>query len=248
MQIDADFKHDLVINLSAAELSRDVVQQLVLLIHQGSHIHTSPHEEHKTCDLSEGDNVMVNHVVHHGSDGLGDSRAQFHDESVVKVPLPPNNRTIKGRSSLLLAISSFGYQILRYPHFSELCWVTSKLKEGPATDVSGPWKGWPFNSCIIRPNNLSEKVAVGCSSGNVKTKEKSGLVRGLIAVGLSAYRGVYTSLREVSFEVRKVLELLVAQISAKVEAGKDRYQYVRLLSQVAYLEDMVNSWAYTLQR
>ncbi|XP_015899189.2 uncharacterized protein LOC107432546 [Ziziphus jujuba] len=247
VKIDADFNHDSVINRSAAELSWDVVQQLVQLMHRGSHIHTSPYEKHKTCDLSEGDTVMVNHVVRHGSDGLGDNRTQFHDESVVKVPPPPNNRTVKGRSSLLLAISSFGYQILRYPHFSELCWVTSKLKEGPAADVSGPWKGWPFNSCIIRPNNLSEKVAVGCSSGNVKSKEKSGLVRGLIAVGLSAYRGVYTSLREVSFEVRKVLELLVAQINSKVQAGKDRYQYLRLLSQVAYLEDMVNSWAYTLQ-
>ncbi|KAF3442464.1 hypothetical protein FNV43_RR16380 [Rhamnella rubrinervis] len=249
VQIDGDFNHDLVINISAAELSRDVVQQLVQLMHQGSHIHTTLCEEHRACDFIEGDSVMVNHVnkTHQGSDGILNGRTQFHDESVVKVPLPPNDRTVKGRPSLLLAISSFGYQILRYPHFSELCWVTSKLKEGPAADVSGPWKGWPFNSCIIRPDNSLEKVAVGCSSGNVKSKEKSGLVKGLVAVGLSAYRGVYTSLREVSFEVRKVLELLVEQINAKIQAGKDRYQYVRLLSQVAYLEDMVNSWAYTLQ-
>lgn len=248
VQIDGDFNHDLVINLSAAELSRDVVRQLVQLIHQGSHIHTTLCEEHRACDFIEGDSVMVSHVAHHGSEGIHNGRTQFHDESVVKVPLPSNDRTVKGRPSLLLAISSFGYQILRYPHFSELCWVTSKLKEGPAADVSGPWKGWPFNSCIIRPNNPLEKVAVGCSSVNFKSKEKSGLVRGLVAVGLSAYRGVYTSLREVSFEVRKVLELLVGQVNAKIQAGKERYQYVRLLSQVAYLEDMVNSWAYTLQR
>lgn len=248
VQIDGNFNHDLVINLSAAELSRDVVQQLVQLIHQGSHIQTTSSEEHRACDFIDGDSAMANHVADHGSDGLHNGKTKFNDESVFKVPLPPNDRTVKGRSSLLLAISSFGYQILRYPHFSELCWFTSKLKEGPAADVSGPWKGWPFNTCIIRPTNSLEKVAMGCSSGNVKCKEKSGLVRGLVAVGLSAYRGVYTSLREVSFEVRKVLELLVGEVNAKIQAGKDKYQYLRLLSQVAYLEDMVNSWAYTLQR
>jgi hypothetical protein len=91
-------------------------------------------------------------------------------------------------------------------------------------------------------------VAAACSSGNIKSKERSGLVRGLLAVGLSAYKGEYNSLREVSFEVRKVLELLVGQVNEKIQAGKDRYQYVRLLSQVAYLEDVVNSWAYALQR
>ncbi|KAJ4982158.1 hypothetical protein NE237_032995 [Protea cynaroides] len=159
----------------------------------------------------------------------------------------PNNRTSKGKSNLMLAISSFGFQILRYPHFAELCWATSKLKEGPCTDINGPWKGWPFNSCIVRPDNSLEKVAVGLSSSNIKSKENSGLVRGLIAVGLLAYEGFYSSVREVSFEVRKVLELLVGQINARIEGGKDRYQFLRLLSQVAYLEDMVNSWAYTLQ-
>ncbi|KAJ6724260.1 P-LOOP CONTAINING NUCLEOSIDE TRIPHOSPHATE HYDROLASES SUPERFAMILY PROTEIN [Salix viminalis] len=165
----------------------------------------------------------------------------------LNVPPPPNNRSLKGKSIMLLAISTFGYQVLRYPHFAELCWFTSKLKEGPCADVSGPWKGWPFNSCIIRPCNSLDKVAAACSSGNLKSKERSGVVRGLLAVGLSAYKGEYNSLREVSFEVRKVLELLVEQVNEKIQAGKDRYQYVRLLSQVAYLEDVVNSWAYALQ-
>lgn len=245
VQVNGDFNHDLVINLSAEELLRDIVQQVVLLIHQTSHIHTSSCQEYKTCGTLEGQSEMVNHSLDHGSADANNSLKQGPDESLLKAH-PPTNRTVKGKSSLLLAISSFGYQILRYPHFAELCWFTSKLKEGPSADISGPWKGWPFNSCIARPNNSIEKVAVGCSSSNIKSKENFVLVRGLIAVGLSAYRGVYASLREVSFEIRKVLELLVLQINAKIQGGKDRYQYVRLLSQVAYLEDMVNSWAYTL--
>ncbi|PON39006.1 Spastin [Parasponia andersonii] len=240
LQINGDFDHDSVIKLSVAKLSRDVVQELIQLIHQRSHIHTTSAEEYRSWDFLDG----------HIGDGSGDANefaTQCNEESVNKLTLPPNNRTMKGRSNLHLAISSFGYQILRYPHFAELCWFTSKLKEGPSADISGPWKGWPFNSCIIRPSSSVENIAVGSSSGTVKSKEKPGLVRGLIAVGLLAYKGVYTSLREVSFDVRKVLELLVRQINERVQAGKDRYQYVRLLSQVAYLEDVVNSWAYTLQ-
>lgn len=248
VQIDEDFNHDLVINLSTEELLRDIVQQVVLLIHQKSHIHTTSYQEYGTCDPREHQSEMVNHSTVHGSADVNNSVTQGPDESLLKVHLPPDNRSVKGKSNLLLAISSFGYQILQYPHFAELCWFTSKLKEGPSADISGPWKGWPFNPCIVRPNNSIEKVAVACSSSNTKSKEKFGLVRGLIAVGLSAYRGVYTSLREVSFEIRKVLELLVAEVNSKIQAGKDRYQYVRLLSQVAYLEDVVNSWAYTLHR
>ncbi|KAL5998822.1 hypothetical protein ACLOJK_009770 [Asimina triloba] len=158
----------------------------------------------------------------------------------------PHNRNGKGKSTLLLAIANFGYQILRYPHFAELCWATSKLKEGPHTNVNGRLKGWPFNSCIIRPNNLAVKESVGCPS-NLKSRESYGVVRGLVAVGLMAYKGAYNSVREVSTEVRKVLELLVGQINAKILGGKDRYRFLRLLSQVAYLEDMVNSWAYGLR-
>ncbi|KAL6284212.1 hypothetical protein ACE6H2_015141 [Prunus campanulata] len=67
VQVNRDFNHDLGINLSAEELSRDKVQQ-------------GP------------------------------------DESLLKAHPPPNNRTVKGKSSLLPAISTFGYQILRYPH------------------------------------------------------------------------------------------------------------------------------------
>lgn len=146
----------------------------------------------------------------------------------------------------MLAITTFGYQILLYPHFAELCWFTSKLREGPCADINGPWKGWPFNSCVIRPINSMRKVIL--SSNNTKGKEKYCMVRGLIAIGLLAYRGKYSSVREVFSEVRKVLELLVEQINDKVQNGRDRYHFGRLLSQVAYLDDMVSSWVYTLQR
>jgi len=247
VHIDGNFNHDTVISLSAEALLRDIIQPFVQLIHLKAHIPTNIPKHHKTCDSilacsnAEYDNQNLCSVV------KNEAGTQC-PHGPLNVPPPPNNRSLKGKSSMLLAISTFGYQVLRYPHFAELCWVTSKLKEGPCADVSGPWKGWPFNSCIIRPCNSLDKVAAACSSGNIKSKERSGLVRGLLAVGLSAYKGEYNSLREVSFEVRKVLELLVGQVNEKIQAGKDRYQYVRLLSQVAYLEDVVNSWAYALQR
>lgn len=248
VQIGGNFNHDMVINISVAELSNSIVQQLVQLIHKKSHSHVSSCKEYITCDIVEGYTDTINNSPDHGLANGHEGKTQCPDESFTKVAQPLNNRIVKGKSSLLLALSTFGYQILRYPHFAELCWFTSKLKEGPSADISGPWKGWPFNSCIIRPNNALEQVNVAYDASNISSKEKYGLVRGLIAVGLSAYRGAYSSAREVSFEVRRVLELLVGQINEKVQAGKDQYQYVRLLSQVAYLEDMVNSWAYSLQR
>ncbi|KAK1286391.1 ATPase family AAA domain-containing protein [Acorus calamus] len=159
-----------------------------------------------------------------------------------------NNKILKGKSNIMLAIATFGYQILCYPHFAELCWATSGLKEGPSADIHGPWKGWPFNSCIVRPPSSSDKVAMGSYPGNEKNKENFSIVRGLIAVGLLAYRGLYSSVLEVSCEVRNVLELLLGEINSKILGGKDKFRFIRLLSQVAYLEDMVNSWAYSFQR
>ncbi|PQQ04881.1 hypothetical protein Pyn_07281 [Prunus yedoensis var. nudiflora] len=78
---------------------------------------------------------MVNHSVDHGSTDENNSVKQGPDESLLKAHPPPNNRTVKGKSSLLLAISTFGYQILRYPHFVELCWFTSEFKEGSPADI-----------------------------------------------------------------------------------------------------------------
>lgn len=246
LQVDGNFNCDTLIDSSSTELSRDLVQQFVQLIHHRTHIRTSLLEGYTACDAIQGNKDKVYHGADHLQANEGEDR---HPEILVaKVPSLPNSRSVKGKSNLSLAISTFGYQMLRYPHFAELCWVTSKLKQGPCADINGPWKGWQFNSCIIRPNNSLEKVAIACSHNNTKSKENFGLVRGLVAVGLSAYRGAYASLREVCLEVRKVLELLVNQIRAKIESGKDRYEFGRILSQVACLEDMVNSWAYTLQR
>ncbi|XP_050882979.1 uncharacterized protein LOC127086286 isoform X2 [Lathyrus oleraceus] len=245
LQIDENFDHDLAINLSAIELLRNVIEQRIQLIHQKSHAHIGVQKLDRAFESIEvcKDKVTQRKENEPGHEKKGE--VQF-PESLAKVPQPNNSRSLKGKSNLLMAISTFGHQILTYPHFAELCWVTSKLKEGPCSDVSGPWKGWPFNSCIIRPTNSQDKVVISSSSGGTKSKESAGLVRGLVAVGLSAYRGVYKSVREVSLEVRKVLEILTETINMKIRAGRNRYQYLRISSQVAYLEDMVNNWAYAL--
>ncbi|KAF6170667.1 hypothetical protein GIB67_015619 [Kingdonia uniflora] len=222
---DGNFSSDVVIHKSATEISLGLVHTYVQFNHHITHI----------CSKVSQLPVDVNDKL---SPFLKTTGHQAQDSSTTVLP---SNR-------IFLAISSFGYQVLCYPHFSELCWATSKLKEGPCADVPGPWKSWPFNSCILRPNNTLEKTVVGCKSGNIRDKGGSGIVRGLIAVGILAYRGVYTSVREVSVEVRRVLELLVDQVNGKIMGGKDRNQFLQLLSQAAYLEDMVNSWAYALQR
>ncbi|XP_071730126.1 uncharacterized protein [Rutidosis leptorrhynchoides] len=231
VHVDGNFNRDMVIDSSAKKLSNDVAHYFVELIHHKTSNHESLFNANKSFDTVNTDVDTVHPNL--------ESYISLENRSKVQNSTPPlNKKEEKGKSNLLLAISTLGYQILQYPQFAELCWVTSKLKEGPSAEIDGPWKGWPFNSCIVRP---------GDSSANVKSKEKYGLVHGLVAVGLSAYRGVYSSVREVSADVRKVLEVLTSQINAKVEGGKDRYQFIRLLSQVAYLEDLVNSWAYTLQ-
>ncbi|XP_047948643.1 uncharacterized protein LOC125194461 [Salvia hispanica] len=230
VQLDGKFDHDKVISLFAAELTKDLAQYFIQSHHGENHIHMNSVDV-EAYHTAEGDTSQVRH-----------SKACHVSPSI---PGGLTNKTLKGKSSLQLAISTFGYQILHYPHFAELCWYTSKLKEGPFANATGPWKGWPFNTCIVRPVNFTENVAAASSSSNIRSKEFS-LVRGLVAVGLSAYRGEYKSLREVFSEVRKVLEALIRIIDDKIQAGKDRTQFIRLLSQVAYLEDMVCSWAHAL--
>ncbi|XP_049374122.1 uncharacterized protein LOC125839189 [Solanum verrucosum] len=238
-QLDRNFDQECLIDSSAAKLSKDIAQHFIQLIHRTNHVHLQTCND-EASDKSEGDAAIECQ--------RSDLRSTI--EPVNKqCPLPTsaiaNSRNVKGKSNLMLAITTFGYQILRYPHFAELCWFTSKLREGPCVDINGPWKGWPFNSCVIRPIISTGNVTL--PPNNNKGKEKYCMVRGLIAIGLLAYRGKYSSVREVSAEVRKVLELLVEQINDKIRNGRDRYQFVRLLSQVAYLDDMVNSWVYSLQ-
>ncbi|XP_051225343.1 uncharacterized protein [Lolium perenne] len=168
-------------------------------------------------------------------------KLDFHES----VSRNPSSRTVKGNESI--AIIAFGVQILQHPQFSKLCWVTSKLREGPCTDINGPWKGWPFNSCLWHSSSSHDK-SLSEENTVLKSKEKALFVRGLVAVGLLAYREVYASVMEVCADVRKVLELLVGQIRTKILERKSRYRYFHILSQVAYLDDIVNSWAYTFQR
>ncbi|XP_021719268.1 uncharacterized protein LOC110686954 [Chenopodium quinoa] len=245
VEVEREFHHDKLIHSAALDLSQDLIQQFLQLVHIGNHGDSDSSTAYKA---RHGGKVDV--LSHHNELKLMEeprANPELAEGSIAKLPAPSASRNGKGKSSVTLAITTFGYQILRYPHFAELCWITSKLNEGPSTDVRGPWKGWPFNSCIVRPSKSVAKETVACNTNSSKGKDQFTLVRGLLAVGLSAYRGVYTSPLEVSLEVRKVLELLIEQIATRIQAGKDRYQYFRLLSQVAYLEDMVNSWSYSLK-
>lgn len=237
-QLDRNFDQECLIDSSAAKLSKDLAQHFIQLIHRTNHVHLH------TCNDEASDKSDGNVAVECQRSDLRSTIEHVNKQCPLPTSAIVNSRSVKGKSSLMLAITTFGYQILRYPHFAELCWFTSKLREGPCADINGPWKGWPFNSCVTRLINSMKNVTL--SSNNNKDKEKYCMVRGLIAIGLLAYRGKYSSVREVSSEVRKVLELLVEQINDKIQNGRDRYQFVRLLSQVAYLDDMVNSWVYTL--
>ncbi|KAL2483579.1 uncharacterized protein Fot_45023 [Forsythia ovata] len=239
VQLDGSYDYSVVIDSVAVKLSKDLAQHFVHLIHCRNHIHANSFKD-TTCDTNKGDVDSV-YPRERTTSTVLDSK------SCPVSPAASMNNIIKGKSSLLFAISMFGYQILFYPRFGELCWVTSKLKEGPSAWIDGPWKVWPFNSCIVRPVKPAVKVDDASGSSNIKSKEKSGVVRGLVAVGLSAYKGQYTSLKEVSSEVRKVLELVVGRINDKIQSGKARNQFFHLLAQVAYLEDMVINWAHTLQ-
>ncbi|MQM03807.1 hypothetical protein Taro_036590 [Colocasia esculenta] len=268
VQVDGNFEYCLMISSAVTKISCDIVEQYVQLIHKRSHeelIHKreatgvgKSKDTDKISPTMDSERISSNHGASlrdgHAQELVGDNKrqnpickinqenAQRQQDSLSRVP---SNRITRGNSMFMIA--TLGYQILQYPQFAELCWVTSKLKEGPCADISGPWTVWPFNSCIVDANKSTDKAACPLNPSNVKDKENPGLVRGLVAVGLLAYRGAYTSVREVSFEVRKVLELLVKLISFRIQNGKDRYRFVRLLSQVAYLDDMVNSWAYTFQ-
>ncbi|XP_010919242.1 uncharacterized protein [Elaeis guineensis] len=277
MCVDGNFNPNQVIDSCAAKLSEDLVQHYAQLVHHRTHISNSHDKNEvfpavkaniEPPRLNMDTSVDAERTVSNAGASCRDketqqvtngdqrwsppSKMRVHDKVDLQldrhkgsVPRIFPGKTVKGSS--MLAIATFGYQILRYPQFAELCWITSKLTEGPSADIKGPWKGWPFNSCLMDSNSSSNKVVAGASASNLKNRENSGVVRGLVAVGLLAYKGVYTSVREVSVAVRRVLELLVGQVRAKILGRKDKYRYLRLLSQVAYLEDIVISWAYTFQ-
>ncbi|EPS71299.1 hypothetical protein M569_03458, partial [Genlisea aurea] len=232
VQLDGKFDLDKVIKSFAAKLSKDLAKHFVQLCRVRGHVHEKPFE----ASADDGIAQKCNQEDPTTSRGVSSFN---HSPTLGAKPL-------KGKSSLQLAISTFGYQVLTYPHFAELCWITSKLKEGPSAKTGGPWKVWPFNSCIVRPIVVTENDALGLVSNNCKG-QKFCMVRGLVAVALSAYRGDYTSLRQVRCAVRNVLETLVGRINDKILAGKDKVQFLHVLSQVACLEDMVSGWAHALK-
>lgn len=264
VNVDSYSSWDEVLDSCATRLSHDLIQQHVQLLHDRAH---NNHDEQKkvfarmeSSALGECKSSFCIDKQSSCPTNLATCSSQLQpptsdvkdkEENAEKldflgsVSRKPSSGIVKGNESL--AIIAFGIQILQHPQFSKLCWVTSKLREGPCTDINGPWKGWPFNSCLLHSSSSPDK---SLSEGNniLKGKEKALCVRGLVAVGLSAYRGVYVSVMEVCAEVRKVLELLVGQIQIKILEKKSRYRYFHILSQVAYLDDMVNSWAYTFQR
>ncbi|XP_039034254.1 uncharacterized protein LOC120170371 [Hibiscus syriacus] len=170
VHLGKNFNHDMVIKLSAAELSRDILQSFVHLIHQKSHVHEDSKRKNYVQTHAAAENDDKSHDLGRevGSQTYGDLSVTVPAE----LAQPANIRNLKGKSNLRLAISSFGYQILRCPHFAELCWVTAKLKVGPYAEIGGTWKGWPFNSCIIRPTNSSDKETVACGSSNTKKERE----------------------------------------------------------------------------
>ncbi|XP_062206464.1 uncharacterized protein LOC133908443 [Phragmites australis] len=270
VNIDNSFNWDEMIDSCALRLSHDLIQHHVQFLHGRSH--KNNHDEQKEVFASmeisaPGESKSSENEQPSFGVASRENPTQLAASSAQQEPPPsnvkdkggniqktefegtvrrnPSSRTVKGNESL--AIIAFGIQILQHPHFSKLCWVTSKLREGPCTDINGPWKGWPFNSCLLHSSTLPDKSLNG-GNNVVKGKEKTLCARGLVAVGLLAYRGVYASVMEVCAEVRKVLELLVGQIRTKILEKRNRFRYFHILSHVAYLDDIVNSWAYTFHR
>lgn len=267
VNIDIHSDWDKMIGSCALRLSHDLIQHHVQFLHDKSH-KNNRHEQKEVftsmevgtegeSKFFENEQPLCGIASTENPTQLAVSRAQQEEplsnvkdkaENVQKnyvETVQRASRIVKSNESF--AIVSFGIQILQHPQFSKLCWFTSKLQEGPCTDINGPWKGWPFNSCLLHSSASSDKSLNGGNSV-VKGNEKALWVRGLVAVGLLAYRGVYGSVIEVCAEVRKVLELLVAKIRAKILEKRNRFRYFHILSQVAYLDDIVNSWAYTFQR
>lgn len=225
VKLDGTFNHSEVINSCASRLSHDLVLHYIQLVHQSAHnaeLKSSLQFQFPKKTEMESKIEKVSSVP-----------AEEIPSSILKKPV--NGNIMAG------AIWLFGSQVLRNPKFSELCWVTSKLREGPSANTKGPWKGWPFNACVVRNNNAT-------SMAKENKKDQGDTVWGLVAVGLLAYKGVYSTVYDVSCDVRKVLELLAQKIHARVSEKRGSYRYFHILAQAAYLDDMVLNWAYSFQR
>lgn len=225
VNLDGTFNHSEVINSCASRLSHDLILCYIQLVHQSAH--------GAELKLSLQFQIPNKNEMESKIEKESSAPPEDNPSSMPKKPVKNNIRTG--------AIWSFGYQILRYPQFSELCWVTSKLREGPSANTKGPWKGWPFNSCVVRTSSATIMA-------KESKKDHGGIAWGLVAVGLMAFRGEYSSVYEVCCDVRKVLELLVQKIRARISDKRDPYRYFHILTQAAYLDDMVLNWAYAFRR
>ncbi|KAJ4820598.1 TAT-binding-like protein [Rhynchospora pubera] len=225
VNLNSAFNPNEVINSCAFRLSHELILRYIQLVHQSTH----------DAELKSPLQFPLSNKTE-----METKTGEFSSAAAAEIPSSIPTKTAKS-NILVGAIWSFGYQILRYPQFSELCWVTSKLREGPSAGTKGPWKGWPFNTCVVRTDSTT-------STTKESKKDQGGTVRGLVAVGLRAYRGEYSSVYEVCSDVRKVLELLVQKIRARVLEKRDPYRYFHILTQVAFLDDMVLNWAYSFQR
>ncbi|KAI4999622.1 hypothetical protein ZWY2020_004211 [Hordeum vulgare] len=234
VNVDSSISWDEVLDSCALRLSHDLIQHHVQLLHDRAHNNRDEQKEvFAPMEISAPD----------------ESKSCENQESTI---LAKSSLYVEERPSYPTKLPTCNAQ--PHPSASDVKdkeedpeKLVSRNPSSPCTDINGPWKGWPFNSCLLHGSSSSDK-SLSEGQSVVKGKEKFLCVRGLVAVGLLAYRGVYASVMEVCAEVRKVLELLVEQIRIKILEKKSRYRYFHILSQVAYLDDIVNSWAYTFQR
>ncbi|KAG5551283.1 hypothetical protein RHGRI_009638 [Rhododendron griersonianum] len=110
IHLDGNFNRDIVIDTSAVELSKRIIHQFVQLMHHRTHVVASSCIDNNSDTLNED----ANEVCHNMDPGPSNEneREQFPQSWAMKVFSPPNSRPAKGKSSVLLAISTFGYQIL----------------------------------------------------------------------------------------------------------------------------------------
>lgn len=153
------------------------------------------------------------------------------------------------QKTLMSAIVYCGFQLLHDPQFRELRKATARLKVGPQVNIR--------DKSGLDSSNVNEYCQqFSCQDGRPGSSHgpdsnegsKELWVRGIVAVGLTAYRGLYSTATEVAWEVQKVIELLHQRISKRVESGANRWDYFPITSQAAALLDLLGSWRHEVIR
>lgn len=141
------------------------------------------------------------------------------------------------------AIYFCGYQLLRDPQLAELRSATAVLRAAPTVDCND----YKDNGAKIFD---WETLEFRTSSGRGRDKEDTDpkIVRGLVAVGLKAQRGIYRTGREFEFELRRVIELLYKRVQQKIDSGKNSLRYYHLTTQAASLLDLMASWVFEVRK